>query len=297
MLRLLHFMAKKIVDTLLGAHVSTAGGLTTAFDRAEQLGINTFQLFVKNNKQWFSPKELTDEDVASFRNRRKLWKKKGPLIAHACYLLNLGSSDEKIQETSRESFLKELTRADALGVDHFVFHPGSHGGGGEESAIANIAKGLNWIHEKTPGFTTKSVLEITAGQGSAVGHRFEHLEAIISKVEDEKRVAVCLDTCHMFASGYDIRDAEAWERSFEEFESRIGFDKLVCVHTNDSKKGLGSRVDRHEHIGAGMIGIEGFRLLMNDKRFAKIPKILETPKDEKMTEDYKNLAVLKGLIA
>jgi deoxyribonuclease-4 len=292
-------MAKKNNSTepLLGVHVSTAGGVITAFDRAEQLGINTFQLFVKNNKQWFAPKELTEEETATFRSRRKAWKKKGPLVAHACYLLNLGSSDPKIQETSRQSFIKELTRANALGVDHFVFHPGSHSGVGEESAITNIAKALNWIHKQTPDFTTKSVLEITAGQGSAVGHRFEHLEAILAKVDDDKRVAVCLDTCHMFASGYDIRDAGSWQRSFEEFESRIGFDKLVCVHTNDSKKGLGSRVDRHEHIGAGMIGIEGFRLLMNDKRFAKTPKILETPKDEKMTEDYKNLAVLKDLIA
>ncbi len=283
-------------EPLLGVHVSANGGILTTFDRAEKLGINTFQLFVKNNKQWFAPQELTEEDVAAFRSRRKKWKKKGPLIAHACYLLNLGSSDTKIQETSRQSFLRELTRANMIGVEHFVFHPGSHGGQGEELGIANIATALDWIHDKTPDFTTKTVLEITAGQGSAVGHRFEHLEQIIAKVKKPERVAVCLDTCHMFAAGYDIRNAEAWEKSFDEFNTRIGFDKLVCIHTNDSKKGLGSHVDRHEHIGEGEIGIEAFRLLMNDKRFRNIPKILETPKDEAMTEDYRNLALLKGLI-
>ena len=281
---------------LLGVHVSTAGGVVTAFDRAEKLGINTFQLFVKNNKQWFAPQELTPDEIAAFRARRKVWKQHGPLVAHACYLLNLGSGNPEIQEKSRESYLKELSRANALGVDHFVFHPGSHGGMGEESAIANIANALNWIHRQTPDYTTKSVLEITAGQGSAVGHKFEHLEQIFARVEKPKRVAVCLDTCHMFAAGYDIRDAESWKRSFDEFDKRIGFDNLVCIHTNDSKKGLGSRVDRHEHIGAGKIGLEGFRLLMNDKRLKNIPKILETPKDEEMTEDYRNLALLRSLV-
>jgi deoxyribonuclease-4 len=283
-------------EALLGVHVSTVGGLLTAFDRAEKLGINTFQLFVKNNKQWFAPQELSGEEAALFRDGRKAWNRKGPIVAHACYLLNLGSSDERIQETSRESFLKEYERANALGVEHFVFHPGSHGGLGEESAIENIAKALNWIHGMTPDFATKTVLEITAGQGSAVGYRFEHLEQILGKVKELGRTAVCLDTCHMFVAGYDIRDGESWERTFDEFEARIGFEKLVCIHTNDSKKGLGSRVDRHEHIGKGEIGIEGFRLLMNDKRFLNIPKILETPKDEAMTEDYENLAVLKALI-
>ncbi|MDP4200517.1 MAG: deoxyribonuclease IV [Bacteroidota bacterium] len=292
-------MAKKHLDSsepLLGVHVSTAGGLVTAFERAEKLGINTFQLFVKNNKQWFAPAELSTEEINAFHARRKAWKQKGPLVAHACYLLNLGSSNPEIQETSRKSYLQELTRANALGVDHFVFHPGSHNSHGEESAIGNIATALDWIHERTVGFTTKSVLEITAGQGSSVGNRFEHLEQIIARVEQPERVAVCLDTCHLFAAGYDLRDQEVWDKTFAEFESRIGFDKLVCIHTNDSKKGLASRVDRHEHIGKGTIGIEAFRLLMNDKRFKLVPKILETPKDEKMTEDYTNLALLRGLI-
>ena len=224
---------KPASDPLLGVHVSAAGGVITAFDRAAQLGINTFQLFVKNNKQWFAPQELTSEDITAFHARRKTWKKRGPIVAHACYLLNLGSSNPEIQEKSRESFLKELSRANALGIDHLVFHPGSHTGLGEESAIQNIATALNWLHRQSPDFTTKSVLEITAGQGSAVGHRFEHLEQILTRIEQPERVAVCLDTCHMFAAGYDIRDAESWKRSFDEFDERIGFDKLVCIHTND----------------------------------------------------------------
>ncbi len=281
---------------LLGVHVSATGGILMAFDRAETLGINTFQLFVKNNKQWFAPKELSAEEIAGFRARRKAWKQDGPLVAHACYLLNLGSSDAKIQEQSRESFLKELLRANAVGIDYFVFHPGSHGGQGIEQGIRNIASALNGIHARTPEVKTKTVLEITAGQGSAVGYRFEHLEAILQNVRDDRRMGVCLDTCHLFAAGYDLRTEEAWERTFAEFEARIGFDKLVCIHTNDSKTPLGSRVDRHEHIGKGTIGLEGFRRLMNDPRFKKIPKILETPKDEKMTEDYENLKVLKALV-
>ncbi|HWF43061.1 MAG TPA: deoxyribonuclease IV [Candidatus Kapabacteria bacterium] len=282
-------------EPLLGVHVSTVGGVITAFDRAEILGINTFQLFVKNNKQWFAPQDLTEKEIAAFRIRRKAWNKPGPIVAHACYLLNLGSSNPEIQEKSRESYRKELARANALGVDHFVFHPGSHGGLGEESAIENIAKALNWVHRETPEYLTKSVLELTAGQGSAVGHKLEHIEQILSKIEQPERVGVCLDTCHIFAAGYDIRGPESWDRSFEEFGKRIGFDKLVCIHANDSKKALGSRVDRHEHIGSGEIGLIGFHLLMNDARLTSIPKILETPKDAAMTEDFKNLAILKSL--
>jgi deoxyribonuclease-4 len=291
-------MAKKLQEKnepMLGVHVSTAGGLVTAFERAETLGINTMQLFVKSNRQWFAP-EITEEEASAFRERRKTWKANGPIVAHACYLLNLGSANPEIQDKSRDSYIKELLRASAIGVDHFVFHPGSHGGNGEESAIRNIAKGLDWVHERTPDVKTTSVLEITAGQGSAVGHRLEHLEQIISLVKETDRVAVCLDTCHLLAAGYDLRTEQTWNEVFAEFESRIGLDKLVCIHTNDSKKGLGSHVDRHEHIGKGELGIEAFRLLMNDARLTRIPKILETPKDKEMTEDFENLAALRGLI-
>jgi deoxyribonuclease IV len=287
---------RPITDPLLGVHCSTMGGIVTAFDRAETLGINTFQLFVKNNKQWFA-QPLEDETVKTFLERREKWKCKGPLIAHACYLINLGSLNPIIQEKSRKSFTEELLRADRLGVDHFVFHPGCHTGSGEEAAIDAIANALNDIHREYPEINTKTTLEITAGQGSSVGCSFIQLEQILAKIKDEERMRVCLDTCHMFAAGYDIRTAEVWEKTWTEFEERIGFEKLACVHTNDSKQPFNSRKDRHEHIGKGEIGIEAFRLLMNDERFKDVPKILETPKDDKMTEDFENLAILRGLIA
>lgn len=280
---------------LLGVHVSTAGGLATAFERAEKLSINTFQLFVKNNKQWFAA-DLAEEEISAFHEARKKWKEKGPLVAHACYLLNLGSPNPETREKSEQSFKAELLRANALGVEYLVFHPGAHTGGGEELALNNIIQSLDTIHSETPECNTRSVLEITAGQGSSVGCKFEHLERVLNGVREKDRVAVCLDTCHMFAAGYDIRSEEVWGQTFEEFEKRIGFDKLVCIHTNDSKKGLGSKVDRHEHIGKGEIGEEAFRLLMTDARFANIPKILETPKDKEMTEDFENLGLLRSYL-
>lgn len=280
---------------LLGVHVSTKGGLLTAFDRAEKLGINTFQLFVKNNKQWFA-EPLETELVAQFRARRRKWAQAGPLVAHACYLINLASRDPVIQDKSRRSFEEEWLRAEALGVDHLVFHPGCHTGGGEELGIANIAAAINDIHRANPEIRCKTVFEITAGMGTSVGSSFIHLERILDQVHEVHRVGICLDTCHMLATGIDVRTREAWDGTFAEFEERIGLDKLVCIHTNDSKKGLGSKLDRHEHIGKGEVGLEGFRLLMNDPRLAAIPKILETPKDDEMTEDYENLATLRGLI-
>ena len=279
---------------LIGAHVSTNGGLPTAFDRATQLGINTFQLFVKNNKQWFGG-ELSSDDIAAFKAARAKWGASGPLVAHAAYLLNLGSPKPDILERSRASYLAEFQRADALGVEYLVFHPGAHTGCGDEESIRLVAESLNHVHAETSGAKTLSVIEITAGQGTSVGCSFLHLRKIIDQVQDSSRVAICLDTCHMFAAGYDIRTPETWARTFDEFQSTIGFDKLVCVHTNDSKKGLNSRVDRHEQLGKGEIGTEAFHLLMTDLRFAKIPKILETPKDDKMTEDFVNLALLRSL--
>lgn len=281
-------------EPLLGVHVSTSGGVITAFDRAEKLGINTFQLFVKNNKQWLVP-PLEDSVAEAFRKRRKEWNK-GPIVAHACYLLNLGSGNPEIQEKSRLSFAQEWLRAEKLGVDHLIFHPGSHTGLGEEIGIQNVVEGLNNLHKAYPKVKCKTVIEITAGMGSSLGTSFQQLAQILKGVKDKKRMGICLDTCHMLASGYDIRTEAAWNATFEEFDRVVGFKWLVCIHTNDSKKGLGSRVDRHEHIGKGEVGIDGFRMLMNDPRFRHIPKILETPKDDEMTEDFENLAILRGLI-
>ena len=292
-------------DPLLGAHIWTTGGLLTCFERAVELDVNTFQIFIKSNKQFFARSPISPEDIASFRTMRSEWEAKlkkagrrvGPIVAHASYLLNLGSSDPEMQERSRLSYQAEIERAETIGIDHLVFHPGSHNKLGEEGAIRNIIDALNDIHADTKGLHTTSCVEITAGQGAAVGYQFEHLERILGGMREPERVTICLDTCHMFAAGYDIRTAEAWEETFEVFEEQIGFEKLVCVHTNDSKKGLGSKVDRHEGIGQGEIGTEAFRLLMNDPRFQDIPKILETPKDEDMTEDFVNLRLLRSLIA
>jgi len=280
---------------LIGAHVSAAGGTYTAFERAEQLGIGTFQLFVKNNKQWFAPAPLSDEDIRVFKERRERWSGKGPIVAHACYLINLATANPEMHDRSVLSFREELKRADQLGVEQLVFHPGAHLGIGEEAGVQNVIAGLDKVHRETPDVRTKSIVEITAGQGSSVGCSFEQLGAILKGVEQPERMGVCLDTCHMFAAGYDIRTEEVWNETFRKFESLVGFKYLVSVHTNDSKKGFGSRVDRHEWLGEGEIGLEAFRLLMNDPRFENVPKILETPKDEKMTEDYVNLEILTKL--
>jgi deoxyribonuclease-4 len=183
-----------------------------------------------------------------------------------------------------------------LDVEYLNFHPGSHVGSGEEDGIRRIAESINIIHDQTRGYRVKSVLETTAGQGTAIGYRFEQLRAIIDLVDQSERMAVCMDTCHVFAAGYDIATEEGYQKTFEEFDAVLGLDRLVAFHVNDSKKGLGSRVDRHEHIGKGKIGKAGFSFLMNDERFRGVPKILETPKGPEMKEDVKNMRLLRGMV-
>lgn len=281
-------------DPLIGAHESNAGGIHTSFERAASVGCRTLQVFTKNNTQWFA-KPLTDEDVASYKTAEKK-SSIGPVIAHDCYLINLCATDKAILKKSREAFLDELQRCEMLGIPYLNFHPGSHMGAGEGEGIKRIVESLDWAHKQTKGFNVLSVLEATAGQGSAVGYRFEHLRAIIDGVEESNRMAVCIDTCHIFAAGYDIRTEEVYEKTMKEFDEIIGLNRLVAIHANDSKKGLGSHVDRHEHIGKGAIALDGFRLIMNDVRLAKIPKILETPKDKDLKEDRMNLATLRQLV-
>ena len=253
------------------------------------------QVFTKNNNQW-NGKPLTDEDVANY----KIAQSKSnitPVIAHDSYLINLCAVDDAILKKSREAFVDELQRCELLGIPYLNFHPGSHIGKGEEEGIKLIIESLNVAHEKTKDFRVLSVLETTAGQGSAIGYRFEHLHRIIDGVNEPERMAVCIDTCHIFAAGYDIASETGYERTMNEFGEVIGFEKLVAIHANDSKKGLGSRVDRHEHIGKGAIGRAGFRCLMRDERLATIPKIIETPKGEDLKEDRLNLAMLRRLIS
>lgn len=279
---------------LLGAHMSTSGGVHTAVDRATSIGCTALQVFTKNNNQW-NAKPLTDDDTQNYK--RKIAEASiAPVVSHDSYLINLCAMNPDILKKSRAAFIDELTRCEQLGIQILNFHPGAHGGAGEEEGIKKIIESLNIAHQETKGFNVLSTVEATAGQGTAIGYKFEHLEKIINGVDEPKRMAVCIDTCHIFAAGYELRTEEGYTKTFREFDDVVGLDRLATFHVNDSKKGLGAHVDRHEHIGKGMIGTVGFTFLMNDKRFVNIPKILETPKSEDLHEDVENIRVLRGLI-
>jgi deoxyribonuclease IV len=274
--------------------MSTSGGVHTAVDRAMSIGCTALQVFTKNNNQW-SAKPLAEEEIENYK--RKIAEATiTPVMAHDSYLINLCAMNPDTLERSRTAFIDELTRCEQLGIQLLNFHPGAHGGAGEEEGIKRVVESLNIAHERTEGFKVLSVVETSAGQGTAVGYKFEQLEKIINGVDKPDRMAVCVDTCHIFAAGYDIRTEEKYEATFAEFDNIIGLQRLVAFHYNDSKKEFGSHRDRHEHIGKGMIGVAGFSLLMNDTRFANIPKILETPKSKDLHEDVENLKALRELI-
>ncbi|HTK81273.1 MAG TPA: deoxyribonuclease IV [Bacteroidota bacterium] len=278
---------------LIGAHQSIAGGIHTAFERGERSGCATLQVFVKNNNQW-KGKPLTDEDIANYKTTASK-STITPVVAHSCYLINLCSTNTGVLEKSREAYLDELKRCEALGIPYFNFHPGAHLGAGEEEGMKKIIESLDVIHDQTKGYKTLSVLETTAGQGSALGYKFEQLRTMIEGVQHPERMGVCIDTCHVFAAGYDLRTEKEYEKTMREFDEIVGLDRLFAIHVNDSKRELGSRVDRHEHIGKGAMGESSFRLLMRDERLQNIPKILETPKEEDLEEDRVNLATLRRL--
>ena len=278
---------------LLGAHMSIAGGVHTAVDRATSIGCTALQVFTKNNNQW-SGKPLTDDDIAQYKQKISA-AGIDPVVSHDSYLINLCAMKPDVLQKSRTAFIDELERCEQLGIPLLNFHPGAHVGAGEEEGIKKICESLDIAHNATKGFAVKSVLEATAGQGTNLGYSFEQLKMMIDGVEHPERMAVCIDTCHIFAAGYDIATEKGYEETFRLFDEIVGLERLVAFHINDSKKGLGSRVDRHEHIGKGAIGLTGFRLLMNDERFAHIPKILETPKSEDLHEDVENITVLKSL--
>lgn len=273
--------------------MSVAGGVHTAFERGERCGCTTMQVFVKNASQWraapLSPEAVKAFHAAAARSPIR------PVIAHASYLINLCAADPATRERSRAAYLDELTRCGALGIEALVVHPGAHMGHGETAGVEGIAESINIIHAESAGCRTFTTLECTAGQGTTLGYRFEQLRGIIDLVEDRSRMRVCLDTCHLFAAGYDIATEGGWERSFAEFDAVLGFPLLAAVHVNDSQREFASRVDRHEHIGKGRIGLTAFRLLMNDVRFAAVPKILETEKSEDLHEDVENMALLRSL--
>jgi deoxyribonuclease-4 len=282
---------------LFGAHMSIAGGCHEALRLAREHGCATVQLFTKNSNQW-AGKPLTEEDVATFRSALRGSKLKHP-TAHDSYLINLASPDDTLYRRSVEAFVDELQRAERLGLSYLVTHPGAHVGSGEEAGLRKVAGALDEVHDRCAGFKVKVLLETTAGQGSTLGHRFEHLADILGRVKAPERLGVCLDTCHVFAAGYPLGTDAEYDATLAEFDRLIGLKKLKFFHLNDSKKPLGSRVDRHEHIGRGHLGLEPFRRLVNDPRFAKLPMVLETPKEEgdEADMDTVNLAVLRGLIA
>jgi deoxyribonuclease-4 len=277
-----------------GAHMSIAGGLHKAFGHGERAGCEALQIFSKNQQQWRA-KPLTEADIAKFKAEHQRCGSL-PLVVHDSYLINLASPGDELWEKSIAAFGEELERCAALGIPYLVTHPGAHTGSGEEAGLRREADALNRLFGAGIGGDVMVLLETTAGQGSSLGHRFEHLARLIELVDHNDRLGVCVDTCHILAAGYDIRTPESYAATFEEFDRIVGLDRIKAFHVNDSQKDLGSRVDRHTHIGEGRIGIEGFRVLVNDTRFAGLPMILETPKGEDLAEDIANLAKLRGLI-
>ncbi|WP_262022542.1 deoxyribonuclease IV [Blastopirellula sp. J2-11] len=281
---------------IFGAHMSIAGGYYKAVNAAAEESMECVQLFTKNNNQWRA-KEIIEKDVKLFKDALAEKGVKHPL-SHASYLINMGSPKPELWEKSRDAMIVELQRADQLGIPYVVVHPGAFVDSSEAEGIAAVVKALDEVIEATMDLDSICLLETTAGQGSCLGHTFEHLGAMLDGVKKKDRVGVCLDTCHIFAAGYPIGTEKEYETTWKQFESLIGLDKLKAIHLNDSKKPLGSRVDRHEHIGEGCLGIEPFRLLVNDARFEQMPMYLETPKGEEEGEtfDTRNLATLRRLM-
>jgi deoxyribonuclease-4 len=273
--------------------MSIRGGASMAIERARSIDCTAMQVFVKNNMQWFA-RPLTAEEIRAFLNHVQ----RGELLSvfgHANYLINLAATNPQFHANSIRALAEELVRADQLELPFLVLHPGAHLGAGEEAGLKKIAGSIDEVFWKIPKVRTKIALEITAGQGSCIGHRFEHLAHIIANVREPERLRVCLDTAHLFAAGYDINSESGVKKTFQKFDRVIGRDRLVAIHVNDSKTQRGSRVDRHEHIGKGQIGLEAFRFIMRSPRFRKIPKVLETPKEKDLAEDVINLKTLRRL--
>jgi deoxyribonuclease-4 len=277
---------------LIGAHISTKGGLHTVFERAAAIEARAIALFAKNSNQW-KGKAMSDDDVAQFAALRTV----RPILTHASYLINLATTNEEFHRKSIAAMIDELDRAERLGIHAVVLHPGAHMNAGIGAGLDQIARSLDQIHAATPNHRVATLLETAAGQGSCLGCTFEELGGIIGAVDDKRRVGICIDTCHVFAAGYEIRTRDGYEKMIDEVSEHVGIENVGGFHLNDSKKGLGSRVDRHQHIGEGEIGLEAFRLLLNDARFARIPKLLETPKTIETESDRKNMATLRSLLS
>ena len=278
---------------LIGAHVSAAGGVENAPARGTAINADAIQIFTANQNQWF-PKEPSEENSKGYR---EAMKKELPkmTISHASYLINMGSPEEKKLNMSRLAFLSELDRCAACGVEYVVFHPGSHMKTGEKECLLRISESLNYCLDKRPDGEVTVLIETTAGQGTNVGFRFEHLIGIIEGVEKKDRMGICFDTQHGFASGYDIRTEKGWKETFDEFDKTVDLKWLKAFHINDSKKEFGSRVDRHESIGKGLLTMETFWCLVNDDRFTELPMLLETPVDDP-SEYAVEIELLRGLV-
>jgi deoxyribonuclease IV len=279
---------------LLGAHLSTRGGVTTIFERANRVDAKAIALFSKNANQW-KAKPLADEDCASFTDLRRQ-AGNPPVVIHAAYLINLATTNPEFLEKSVNGLADELQRAERLGVESVVLHPGAHMGAGIDAGLDQIARALDRVHRLLPDCDVVTLLETAAGQGSCLGCTFEELGRVIRIVDEPHRVGICVDTCHVFSAGYDIRTADGWNRMIDELDREAGIENVGAFHVNDSKKPLGSRVDRHEHIGEGAIGLEAFAAVVNDPRFLRIPKMLETPKPDEFEADIRNLGKLRALI-
>lgn len=282
-------------EPLVGAHMSAAGGLAKAVERAVAAGCRTLQVFTKNSNQW-AGKALGPDDTAAFRKAAQE-AEIAPLVSHSAYLINLASPDSAVRARSLTALVDEILRCDAAGIPFLVLHPGSHGGDGEKTGLDRISRGLDAAVTQTSGVKTTILLETAAGQGSCLGHTFAQLAAIRRRASSKARLAYCLDTCHVWAAGYDIVTRNGWRAMLEEADRMIGLKRILVIHANDSKKERGCRVDRHERIGLGAIGEKGFANLMTEPAFANIPKILETPKDEAGEYDRQGLTVLRRLAA
>ena len=278
---------------LLGAHMSIRGGVSMAIGRARSIHCTAMQIFVKNNMQWFA-RPLARDEIRSFLDHVQRGELSS-IFGHANYLINLAATNPHFHANSIRALSEELTRADQLELPFLVLHPGAHIGAGEEAGLEKIVDSIDAVFRKIPQVKTKIALETTAGQGSCLGHRFEHLAHVIEKVREPERLRVCLDTAHLFAAGYDISSEYSTREILREFDRVVGLDRLAAIHLNDSKTARGSRVDRHEHIGKGRIGLGAFRLIMRNRRFRKIPKVLETPKGKDLREDVMNLKTLRTL--
>jgi deoxyribonuclease-4 len=279
---------------LIGSHVPTIGGVATAIDRAVGIGCTAMQIFVKNNMQWFA-KPLAEADVLAFTHH-PLREKLGPVIAHAGYLINLAVEGTENHAKSLRSLSDEMLRCEQLGIRSLVLHPGSHLGAGVEVGVACVIRNLDLLHAEHPNLKVLITLEITAGQGATLGARFEEIAAILDGVENALRLEVCFDTAHAFAAGYDLSAPKGAEKVFAEFDRIIGLSRLAVLHINDSKSALGSRVDRHDNLGNGKIGLDTFRWIMNAPALASVPKILETPKGKALAEDAEAMALLRGFL-